>query len=261
MIGRLRLTAWARSSGRNRGGPRTRRIDLRGGGGVPLGHVRVHRGRPRRRRCRDGRGARIQARRHPRGPEPRRRFRPISSTCTSWAATPAGSSPRSATGFAGPPRVAAGSSASRSGRAGPTAETVEATRHEALINLAFAGADVHILCPYDASRLDPAVIGDAERTHPQLIREGHRGSSACYVEPLELWASEEWPLPEPVGTVLALDVDGDLAALRVTDRGLGAGRRRPGRPNRRPRARGRRGGDELAHARMSAGVAAGVAGR
>ncbi len=96
------------------------------------------------------------------------------------------------------------------------AETVEATRHEALINLALAGADVHVLCPYDASRLDPAVISDAARTHPQLIREGRRGSSACFVDPLELWASEEWPLPEPVGAVLALDIDGDLAALRAS---------------------------------------------
>jgi hypothetical protein len=33
-------------------------------------------------------------------------------------------------------------------------EICEATRHEALINLAFADAPIRVLCPYDAARLD-----------------------------------------------------------------------------------------------------------
>ena len=46
-------------------------------------------------------------------------------------------------------------------------EVVEATRHEALINLAFADADATILCPYDTTGLDPDGAADAERTHPR----------------------------------------------------------------------------------------------
>lgn len=41
------------------------------------------------------------------------------------------------------------------------AENCEATRHEAMLNTAFADAAVDILCPYDVSRLDPVVIADA----------------------------------------------------------------------------------------------------
>ena len=47
------------------------------------------------------------------------------------------------------------------------AELVECQRHEALLNLAFAGTDgFRLLCPYDAARLDRDVIEEAERTHP-----------------------------------------------------------------------------------------------
>jgi anti-sigma regulatory factor (Ser/Thr protein kinase) len=42
-------------------------------------------------------------------------------------------------------------------------------QHEALINAAFEGRAVTILCPYDETRLDPEVIADARITHPTLI--------------------------------------------------------------------------------------------
>ncbi|PXY27494.1 sensor histidine kinase [Prauserella muralis] len=42
-------------------------------------------------------------------------------------------------------------------------------QHEALINESFAGWDGAILCPYDAGRLDAAVLADAEATHPVLL--------------------------------------------------------------------------------------------
>lgn len=45
------------------------------------------------------------------------------------------------------------------------AEICEAIRHEALISLAFSGSAVTILCPYDAVRLPPSVVSEAERTH------------------------------------------------------------------------------------------------
>lgn len=42
-------------------------------------------------------------------------------------------------------------------------------QHEALINAAFEGRAVTILCPYDEARLAPEVIADARVTHPTSI--------------------------------------------------------------------------------------------
>jgi anti-sigma regulatory factor (Ser/Thr protein kinase) len=41
-------------------------------------------------------------------------------------------------------------------------------QHEALINAAFAGRDVTILCPYDLAGLDDEAIADAYATHPEI---------------------------------------------------------------------------------------------
>ncbi|MEU9313583.1 anti-sigma factor RsbA family regulatory protein [Streptomyces sp. NPDC048256] len=54
-------------------------------------------------------------------------------------------------------------------------------QHEALINAAFEGRAVTILCPYDEVRLDPEVIADAKVTHPTLISgEGRESVSDAY---------------------------------------------------------------------------------
>ncbi|MFF1308721.1 anti-sigma factor RsbA family regulatory protein [Streptomyces sp. NPDC058307] len=54
-------------------------------------------------------------------------------------------------------------------------------QHEALINAAFEGRAVTILCPYDEVRLDPQVIADARITHPTLISgEGREWASDVY---------------------------------------------------------------------------------
>ncbi|MEU3520916.1 anti-sigma factor RsbA family regulatory protein [Streptomyces sp. NPDC006654] len=54
-------------------------------------------------------------------------------------------------------------------------------QHEALINAAFEGRAVTILCPYDEVRLDPEVIADAKVTHPTLISgEGLESVSDAY---------------------------------------------------------------------------------
>ena len=54
------------------------------------------------------------------------------------------------------------------------AELQEATRHEALINLAFRDSPVTFVCPYDRTRLPRSVIADAASTHPGVIRGGGR---------------------------------------------------------------------------------------
>lgn len=87
------------------------------------------------------------------------------------------------------------------------AEIAEATRHEALLNLAFADTGAHILCPYDTRRLDPQVLADAECTHPDLITtDGHRASPR-YTDPISFSSSERWPLEPapPHAETLAFD--------------------------------------------------------
>jgi anti-sigma regulatory factor (Ser/Thr protein kinase) len=44
--------------------------------------------------------------------------------------------------------------------------------HEALVNRAFEGQDVTVVCPYDVSQLDAEVIADARRTHPAVWQNG-----------------------------------------------------------------------------------------
>jgi len=55
------------------------------------------------------------------------------------------------------------------------AEIEEATRHEALVNAAFADVPTTILCPYPTAGLDAAVLADAETTHPLLLGNGRTG--------------------------------------------------------------------------------------
>ncbi|MET8775391.1 sensor histidine kinase [Nocardia sp. NPDC050713] len=53
-------------------------------------------------------------------------------------------------------------------------------QHEALINAAFEGRAVTILCPYDEVRLDAGVLADARITHPTLISDGREAASDVY---------------------------------------------------------------------------------
>jgi anti-sigma regulatory factor (Ser/Thr protein kinase) len=61
------------------------------------------------------------------------------------------------------------------------AELAECQRHEALLNLAFAGTErFTLLCPYDTERLEPEVIEEARRTHPVVIDGGVAATSTSY---------------------------------------------------------------------------------
>jgi anti-sigma regulatory factor (Ser/Thr protein kinase) len=93
-------------------------------------------------------------------------------------------------------------------------EIVEGHRHEALLNIAFEGRAVHIICPYDVSELPPMVIEDAKRTHPTLVQNGNRHASECYVDPLLVYAMEERPLPEPDGEPVRICMGDGLAVFR-----------------------------------------------
>ena len=69
-------------------------------------------------------------------------------------------------------------------------------QHEALINLAFTGRDVTILCPYDTRNLPVAVLADAEATHPLLIDSTGRRTSTAY-GPEAIIAGYNQPLTAP----------------------------------------------------------------
>ena len=94
------------------------------------------------------------------------------------------------------------------------AEVIEATRHEALINLAFADVEASILCPYDVNGLDPSVLADAERTHPRVICGAGHVPSDRFADPLEIWLASDRSLPEPKQTMATVALTEDLAAVR-----------------------------------------------
>ncbi|NIH79849.1 sensor histidine kinase [Amycolatopsis viridis] len=60
------------------------------------------------------------------------------------------------------------------------AEYPACAQHEALINPAFDGRDVTIVCPYDTSALDPVAIADAYVTHPLIRQSGLLRDSETY---------------------------------------------------------------------------------
>jgi anti-sigma regulatory factor (Ser/Thr protein kinase) len=77
------------------------------------------------------------------------------------------------------------------------AEYPACVQHEAMINEAFAGRPAAIICPYDAGRLDPVILDDAERTHPVLVVDGQRRVSPRYALPVEVAGGYNHPLPDP----------------------------------------------------------------
>jgi anti-sigma regulatory factor (Ser/Thr protein kinase) len=78
------------------------------------------------------------------------------------------------------------------GRSGE--EIQEATRHEALINLAWPEVPIRVLCPYDTKGLAPEVLADAERTHPSVIERGQERMSSAY-SGSEVPVGSDRPLP------------------------------------------------------------------
>ncbi|MFJ9733487.1 anti-sigma factor RsbA family regulatory protein [Streptomyces sp. NPDC101169] len=70
-------------------------------------------------------------------------------------------------------------------------------QHEALINAAFTGRAVTILCPYDAGQLRQQALRDALATHPVVIdADGERQSTAY--SPEEIIARYNEPLLAPL---------------------------------------------------------------
>ena len=93
------------------------------------------------------------------------------------------------------------------------AETAEVMKHEALVGLALAAASADILCPYDASRLSPALVDRACHTHPEVIEHGHRRPSSGYrAGPA---ARPEAALPPPPASAESLAYRSELHSVRT----------------------------------------------
>ena len=92
-------------------------------------------------------------------------------------------------------------------------EICEATRHEALINLAFAEDDITILCPYDTARLSPSATAGARRTHPATA-DGRPTAGADRASAGRVPPECDQPLPPPPAGAEALTYRTDLAPVR-----------------------------------------------
>ncbi|MDQ0793350.1 sensor histidine kinase [Streptomyces sp. B1I3] len=93
------------------------------------------------------------------------------------------------------------------------AEAWEATRHEALINLAFTGRRVSILCPYDTA-LPAEVLAQAYRTHPVVGDPMAYSVSSHYTDPHDVCRDCDTPLPEPPDAVVVPFGEQGLASVR-----------------------------------------------
>jgi len=91
-------------------------------------------------------------------------------------------------------------------------------QHEALINGAFRGRRVTILCPYDVTSLDPSVVADAHRTHPVLIEADGRHRLSDDYSPSQVIEATNVSLPEPAAErvrTVNFDITGLSAARRA----------------------------------------------
>ena len=95
------------------------------------------------------------------------------------------------------------------------AELNECSQHEALLNTAFDdGSPWWLLCPYDTATLDPALLEEAFRNHPEVVCDGAHRPSEAYLENRILDMIDE-PLPEPASTLFELRIAVEaLSALR-----------------------------------------------
>jgi anti-sigma regulatory factor (Ser/Thr protein kinase) len=112
-------------------------------------------------------------------------------------------------------------------------ELVEAQRHESLLNVAFTGSGTwSLLCPYDRITLDPAVLEEAERSHPYLVEDGERRPSTQCRDLHSMAAPFDASLGEPPELAVEIAFTGELDLGEVRTfvaqhaQHLGAGGRR-----------------------------------
>lgn len=95
----------------------------------------------------------------------------------------------------------------------PAPERAEVMLHEQLLNLAFGPERIRILCPYDATGLEPDVLAQATGTHPVLMRNGRLEHSTGF-SARALMPADTSPLPSPPASAAALTYRDDPGAAR-----------------------------------------------
>ncbi len=93
-------------------------------------------------------------------------------------------------------------------------EIAEAHRHEALLDVAFEGEPIRILCPYDARGLDPEVLAAAGHTHAVVSCDGVRRPGTHPGDPLAALELAGGPLPAAPERVPGMEVSEDFSLLR-----------------------------------------------
>jgi anti-sigma regulatory factor (Ser/Thr protein kinase) len=95
------------------------------------------------------------------------------------------------------------------------AEAIEGARHDALMNHAFAGRELTVLCLYDRWCLDHEALAWAERAHP-MIAQPDRSTrpSTTFESPTDLFAESRWPFGGASEPEYERSFDADLASLR-----------------------------------------------
>lgn len=92
-------------------------------------------------------------------------------------------------------------------------ELDEVIRHEALVNLAFAGGRPRVLCLY-AAGLGDEMITRVHRTHPVVVRDGQVQRSALYATPGLVPEECDRPLSGPPAGAESLSYRDQLNAVR-----------------------------------------------
>lgn len=96
-------------------------------------------------------------------------------------------------------------------------ESKEWTRYESLVNAALVHTNAALVCTYDTRLVEPDVVAEVARTHPELVVNGGFRPSSSYVDPAVFNAeSDKLPLLEPPPSALRLKFNGvsQLSTLR-----------------------------------------------
>ena len=76
-------------------------------------------------------------------------------------------------------------------------ERMEWSRHESLVNAVLRSGDAALVCSYDTQVVDPDVVANVGRTHPELVVNGESRPSPGYTDPVVFNAEfNRFPLPE-----------------------------------------------------------------
>jgi anti-sigma regulatory factor (Ser/Thr protein kinase) len=108
-------------------------------------------------------------------------------------------------------------------------ELAECTRHEALLNLAFAASSgFALLCPYDAS-LGDDVLDQARRSHPHVGPPGHARTSHLFDPEVPAWLDGPLPPVPPDARLVPFDASGLRPVRRLVGELARAAGLRPAR--------------------------------